>query len=189
MVVTSDPFPGVRFLSTESARVIGRTVLPRLYRPLSGFLTVSAVFSHPSLVALFHATSVHRISVFRAFPSSPAVISLDIRCSLAVPPAPRSVRRTVHSRLPLPPVTRLAHFQWGAVPRSCRAPLFCIGHHPCWSSNLRRVARSRERPAQSRGLTRGIHPVCASPLLGKLQRHRASMGVDFRALIRRGVRS
>jgi hypothetical protein len=60
------------------------TVLPRLYRPLSGFLTLSAVFSHPSLVALFHATSAHRISVFRAFPSPPAVISLDIRCSPVV---------------------------------------------------------------------------------------------------------
>jgi hypothetical protein len=117
------------------------------------------------------------------------VISLDIRCSLAVSPAPRSVRRTIHSRLPLPPVTRLAHLQRGAEPRSCRAPLCCIGHHPCRSSNFRRVAWSRERPAQSRGLARGNHPVCASPLTGKLQQHRASVGVDFRALIRRGVRS
>jgi hypothetical protein len=137
MVVTGDSFPGVRFLSAESARVIGRTVLPRLYRPLSGFRTVSAVFSHPSLVALFHATSAHRISVFRAFPSSPAVISLDILCSLAVSPAPRSFQRAGHSSLPLPPVTRLSHLQWGAVPRSCRAPPSCIGHHPGWSFNLR----------------------------------------------------
>lgn len=63
------------------------TALPQLYRPLSGFLTVSAVFSHPNLVALFHATSAPRILVFRAFPSSSAAISLDIRCSLVVSPA------------------------------------------------------------------------------------------------------
>jgi hypothetical protein len=51
------------------------------------------------------------------------------------------------------------------------------------------VASFGERPAQSEGLTRVIHPVCASPPTGELQRHRASVGVDFRALIRRGVRS
>jgi hypothetical protein len=33
---------------------------------------------------LFHATSAHRISAFRAFPSRPAVTPLDARCSLAV---------------------------------------------------------------------------------------------------------
>jgi len=71
------------------------TALPQLYRPLSGFLTVSAVFSHPNLVALFHATSAPRILVFRAFPSSPAAISLDIRCSPVVSPAPWSCRLPV----------------------------------------------------------------------------------------------
>jgi hypothetical protein len=84
MVVTGDSFPGVRFLSAESARVIGLAALPRLRHPPSGFFTLSAVFSHPNLVALFHATSTPRILVFRAFPSSPAAISFDIRCSLVV---------------------------------------------------------------------------------------------------------
>jgi hypothetical protein len=42
---------------------------------------------------------------------------------------------------------------------------------------------------QSKGLAHGIHSVCASPPSGKLQQHRASQGVDFRALIRRRVRS
>jgi hypothetical protein len=60
------------------------TDLPRRYRPLSEFLTPSAVCSRPGLVALFRATSAPRISTFRAFPSRSAVASLDARCSLAV---------------------------------------------------------------------------------------------------------
>jgi hypothetical protein len=79
----SVPFDGIRSGDRSTA-------LPRLYRPLSGFRTVSAVFSHPNLVALFHATSTPRILVFRAFPSSPAAISFDIRCSPVVSPAPWS---------------------------------------------------------------------------------------------------
>jgi hypothetical protein len=35
-------------------------------------------------VALFHATSAHGISTFRAFPSQPAATPLGARCSLAV---------------------------------------------------------------------------------------------------------
>jgi hypothetical protein len=42
---------------------------------------------------------------------------------------------------------------------------------------------------QSRGLTRGFPSIGTSPSVGKLQFHRASQGVDFRALIRRRVRS
>jgi hypothetical protein len=87
MVVTGDSFLGVRFLSAESAGVIGLAALPRLHQPPSGFLTLSAAFAHPSLVALVHATSTHRILVFRAFPSAPAVVPLDTRCSLVVTPA------------------------------------------------------------------------------------------------------
>jgi hypothetical protein len=41
-------------------------------------------FSRPGLVALFRATSTHRISAFRAFSSRPAVTPLDALCSLAV---------------------------------------------------------------------------------------------------------
>jgi hypothetical protein len=98
-------------------------VLPRLCRPLSGFLTLSAVFSHPDLVALFHATSALRILVFRAFPSPPAVMSLDIRCSLVVTPAFSSSRRTGHPRWPSPLVVRFAVFQRATAPGSHRAPL------------------------------------------------------------------
>lgn len=59
-------FHGVRFLSAESAQVIQCAGLPHRHGPLSAFLTLSAVFSHLGLVALFHATSTPRISVFRA---------------------------------------------------------------------------------------------------------------------------
>jgi hypothetical protein len=44
-----------------------RAGLPRRHHPLSGFLTLSAVFSHRGLVALFRATPAHRLSTFRAF--------------------------------------------------------------------------------------------------------------------------
>jgi len=108
MVVTGDSFPGVRFLSAESARVIGRAALPRLHHPPSGFRTLSAVFAHPNLVALFHATSTPRILVFRAFPSSPAAISLDIRCSLVVSPVSDRPRLPGFLRPPLPSLIRLA---------------------------------------------------------------------------------
>jgi hypothetical protein len=87
MVVTGDSFLGVRLLSAESVRVIGLAALPRLHQPPSGFLTLSAAYAHPYLVALFHATSTPRILVFRAFPSAPAAVSLDTRCSLVVTPA------------------------------------------------------------------------------------------------------
>jgi len=122
------------------------TALPRLYRPLSRFHTVSAVCSHPDLVALFHATSAHRISVFRAFSSSSAAISFDIRCSLVVTPACRSYQRTGSFQLPLPSVSRLAHLRWSAVPSSGRAPSYHARHQPYPSSSFRRVSRLSERP-------------------------------------------
>lgn len=59
-------FLGVRLLSADSAQVIHCAGLPHRHGPLSAFLTLSAVFSHLGLVALFHATSTPRISVFRA---------------------------------------------------------------------------------------------------------------------------
>jgi hypothetical protein len=142
MVVTGDSFPGVRLLSAESARVIGCTALPRLYDPLSGFLTVSAVFSHPSLVALFHATSAPRILVSRAFPSSPAVISLDIQCSLAVSPAPWNDRLPGAPVCPCPPSPALSIISG----EQCRVPvahlrsasdIILAGHPTCveWSGS------------------------------------------------------
>lgn len=54
--------------------------LPPRHHPLSEFLTPSAVLARPGLVALFRATSTHRISAFRAFSLS---ASRDIsRCPL-----------------------------------------------------------------------------------------------------------
>jgi len=165
------------------------TALPRLYRPPSRFLTVSAVFSHPSLVALFHATSALRISVFRAFPSSPAVIPLGTRCSPVVTPAFGSDRLPGHSGSPLPSITRLAHFQWGAAPGSCCAPPGCARHQPHRITQLSLSARRRRAARAIQRLMRGFHPVRPSPSMGKLQRLRVSQGVDFRASIRRRVRS
>lgn len=52
---------GVRFLSTKTAQVIIRIGLPHQHRPPSRFLTFSTVSPHLSLVALFRATSAHRI--------------------------------------------------------------------------------------------------------------------------------
>jgi hypothetical protein len=65
------------------------TGLPDRHHPLSEFLTPSAVCSRPGLAALFRATSAHRISASRAFPSQPAVTPSDARCSRAVGPASR----------------------------------------------------------------------------------------------------
>jgi len=60
------------------------TDFPRRYHPLSEFLTPSAVLSRPGLVALFRATSAHRILAFGAFPSWSAVTPLGARDSRAV---------------------------------------------------------------------------------------------------------
>jgi hypothetical protein len=81
---SDDDFPGFgpfrRFDSGD--RCAG---LPHRHLPLSGFLTLSAVSSRPGLVALFHATSAPRVSVFRAFPVRPAVAPFGVLCSPAVP--------------------------------------------------------------------------------------------------------
>lgn len=60
------------------------TGLPPRHLPLSGFLTLSAVSSHRRLVALFRATSVHRLSAFRAFSAQSAATPLGAPCSHAV---------------------------------------------------------------------------------------------------------
>ena len=60
------------------------TGLPPRHLPLSGFLTLSAVLSHRRLVALFRATSVHRLSAFRAFSTQPAATPFGVPCSHAV---------------------------------------------------------------------------------------------------------
>lgn len=44
-----------------------RAGLPHRHHPFPGFLTLSTVLSRRNLVALFRATSAHRLSTFRAF--------------------------------------------------------------------------------------------------------------------------
>jgi hypothetical protein len=61
-----------------------RAGLPPRHLPLSGFLTLPAVSSRRSLVALFHATSVHRLSASRAFSARSAGPPLGVPCSLAI---------------------------------------------------------------------------------------------------------
>jgi hypothetical protein len=75
----------VEFLSSRRISPGDRHAgLPHRHHPFSKFLTLSTGLSHLNLVALFHATSTHRISAFRAFPSRPAVTSLDALCSLVI---------------------------------------------------------------------------------------------------------
>lgn len=80
----SDTSRGVRCLSTESTTVIVRAGLPHQHHPLSEFLTLPAVLSHRGLVALFRATSAHRLQAFRASSAQPVVAPLGARFSLAV---------------------------------------------------------------------------------------------------------
>lgn len=54
------------FQRSESWRSL-RVGLPHRHHPFSGFLTLSTVLSRRDLVALFRATSAHRLSTFRAF--------------------------------------------------------------------------------------------------------------------------
>jgi hypothetical protein len=77
--------------------------LPSRHHPSSEFLTLSTVCTNLDLVVLFHTTSAHGISTFRAFPSQLAVTPLGARCSLAVGlaatlascgPNPRLLRQT-----------------------------------------------------------------------------------------------
>jgi hypothetical protein len=186
---TSDSFLGVLVLSAKSARVIGRTALPPLHHPLSGFHTLSAVCSHPGLVTLFHATSAHRILVFRAFPSPSAVISLDIRCSPVVWPAHELFQ--VAPALASPcllscALTCLGKEHSGFLSRTSmneanfipdRQPT-CAGHSTDKSGSL--------IPEGQRVMFTRLHP---SPFTDELPSHPASLGVDFRALIRRRIRS
>lgn len=62
-----------------------RAGLPHQHLPLSEFLTLPAVYTHPHLVALFRATSARRLATSRASPAPPAVAPLGARFSLVVP--------------------------------------------------------------------------------------------------------
>jgi len=75
-----------------------RAGLPRQRLPLPGFLTLSAVSSRSCLVAVFHATAVHRLQTSRAFSIRPAVAPLDTLCSRAVRAYVTPSRRRRHAR-------------------------------------------------------------------------------------------
>ena len=77
------------------------TGLPRRYRPLSEFLTLSAVSSRLGLVALFRATSTPRILAFRALPAQPAVTPFGVRCSPVVSAGSGGLERARASPSPL----------------------------------------------------------------------------------------
>jgi hypothetical protein len=62
--------PEVRFLSAKSEQVIVAPGVHPRHHPPSRFLTFSTVLSHLDLVALFHATSTHRISGLQSFSRS-----------------------------------------------------------------------------------------------------------------------
>ena len=63
---SDDTSHGVRSPSGEINSGDRCAGFPCQHHPLSGFLTLSAVYSHLSLAALFRAASAHRISAFRA---------------------------------------------------------------------------------------------------------------------------
>lgn len=148
MEIIGDSFLGVRALSAKSARASLSAALPQLYHPLSGFRTLSAVCSRPRLVALFHATSAHRISVFRAFPSPSAAIPLGTRCSPVVTPAFPTIERFDSCYMPLPyvhvhPANKGADFRaliqrrirtWcrGVIPSTGRCSLDLSPFKACW---------------------------------------------------------
>lgn len=59
--------------------------MPHQRHPLSGFLTLSGVFSRCTLVAVFQATSTPRLhGPSELLPPQSAVMSFDIRCSPAI---------------------------------------------------------------------------------------------------------
>jgi len=178
----SAPFGGI---SSDDGlqRCLGCTIRSQGFSPSQRFSLIRAWWlcftPHPPLGFL----------VFRAFPSPPAAISLDIRCSPVVTPAPGCFQQAGFTHSPSPPVTRLAFFRWRTRPRSRHAPRCGAEHQPYRPSSVSWVAGISERSVSHRGLTHDIHPVRASPWSGKLQRPRVSQGVDFRALFRRRVRS
>jgi len=136
--------------------------LPRLRHPPTGFHTLPAAFSHPSLVALFHATSTHRILVFRAFPSTPAAISLDTRCSPVVTPA------AWFHRLPDVPLgpccsPSASPIVDGVQPRARVAHLCLVADFIFVASDLRQVCRRRVARALQRVDARSSPGSCLTP--------------------------
>jgi hypothetical protein len=90
--------------------------LPRQHLPLTEFLALSVVSSYRYRVALFRATSVHRIWVFRAFPTRPAVFPLGNRYSLVIEAS--SNRRIGKPVSRFPPLHKTAPPKRGALSRA-----------------------------------------------------------------------
>jgi hypothetical protein len=125
----SAPFGGI---STGDGlqRCLGCTVRSQGFSPsqrLSPTWALRLCFTpHPPLGFL----------VFRAFPSPPAAISLDIRCSPVVTPACGLLQRAGSTHSPLPSFVRLAFVRCRAVPRSHHAPRYGAEHQPYQPSSV-----------------------------------------------------
>jgi hypothetical protein len=80
-----DTFPRFSAFRRNQMHRSLRAGLPPQRHPLSGFLTLPAVSSRCTLVAVFQATSTHRLDgSSELFPPQSAVMPLGIRCSLAI---------------------------------------------------------------------------------------------------------
>lgn len=163
--------------------------LPDRYRPLSRFLTFSAVSSCPSLATLFRVASAHRILAFRAFPAQPAVASFDARCSFVVTSSsgengfPRSAHRP---NRPSPALTG------GLIASSRHEP----SAHLDARQNIITVANGRSQTVRCERLRR-LSRVVAQRLFArfsgvapvKRSDFRLAWDANFRALLRLSIRS
>jgi len=189
MVATGDSFLGVRFLSAKSARTIGAqrylgcTVRTQGFSPSLRLSPVPAWWlyfaPHPPLgfrsSELFPHRQPRYLSIFVALLSSRQCPSDSSKPESPVHPYSHS--------LDAPPVS-------GVLRRVPVAHLCETSeHHPYRPPSVSWITGRGEWSVTHRGLTRGIHPVHASPSRGAWQRLRVSQDVDFRALIQRRVRS
>jgi len=168
MVVTGDAFPGVRFLSAESARVIGSqccldcAIRPQGFSPSRRLSPTRASWlcfaPHPPIGFWSSEPSPLRQPRYLSI----SVALLSFRQPFGLTGEPVLPRALAFHRPPRPLRTRYH-------PRSIHAPPSRARHHlhaiPTFVG-----ADEGERPVRSRGLTRGVHPVRASPIPGKLQR-------------------
>jgi hypothetical protein len=187
-VVPRDSFHGVRFLSAKSAQVIGvRRCLGRTFRS-QGF-TPSQRFS-PTRAWWLYFTPLPPIG-FRSselFPHrQPRHLSMSVAllsfASLRGYPANWSPS----SALAIRRRPRLLSVRSSPEIPSC--PSDSAGHHPCRPLRLRVVVGVGERSRSIQRVGARRSPGSPPPPFGEMQRHRASLGVDFRALIQRRVRS
>jgi hypothetical protein len=106
-----DTFPRFSAFRRNQMHRSLRAGLPPQRHPLSGFLTLPAVSSRCTLVAVFQATSTHRLDgSSELLPPQSAVMPLGIRCSLAIRHSRTQIERVdcVCDVRTLPPENRMA---------------------------------------------------------------------------------